>query len=79
MSSSCGVRDLTLVRMMGGLVYLNAYSGGREAEANLDTYLPLYDTQRPYQSLRNRTAREVFNGDSVGETAQKGKRSGFQT
>ncbi len=42
-------------------------------QTSLDTYFHFYNTQRPHQSLGNRTPREVFNGDSVEETAQMGK------
>jgi putative transposase len=58
-------------------VYLNAYSGGREAKAGLDNYFDFYNNQRPHQSLDNRTPGEVFNGALVEEKAQTDKRRWF--
>ena len=55
-------------------VYLKAYSGGREAKAGLAAYFHFYNTQRPQQSLSNRTPGEVFSGDLVEETVQPDKR-----
>ena len=42
-------------------VYLNAYSSGREARAQLGAYFSFYNTQRPHQALDYRTPGEVFN------------------
>jgi len=46
-------------------VYLKAYSGGREAKAEIDAYFSFYNNQRPHQALGYRTPAEVFNGDSA--------------
>jgi len=46
-------------------VYLKAYTGGRQAKADLGAYFRFYNTQRPHQALGYRTPAEVFAGDSV--------------
>ena len=51
-------------------VYLRAYTNGREAKDGLETYLHVYNTQRPHQALGYRTPAEVFNGDAVELTEQ---------
>ena len=60
-------------------VYLNAYSGGGEAKAGLDTYFRFYNTRRPHQPLGNRTPGEVFNGDWWKKRGRRGRGGGFQT
>ena len=58
-------------------VYLKAYSGGREAKADLDGYFQFYNTQRPHQALGYRTPAEVLNGDSAKSTQQTKERRWF--
>ena len=58
-------------------VYLKAYSGGREARVGIDDYFHFYNTQRPHQSLGNRTPGEVYNGGSAESTAQTKERRWF--
>ena len=58
-------------------VYLKAYSGGREAKADLDGYFQFYNTQRPHQALGYRTPAETLNGDSAKSTQQTKERRWF--
>jgi putative transposase len=58
-------------------VYLKAYSGGREAKAGIDDYFRFYNTQRPHQSLGNRTPGEVFIGELAESTPETEERRWF--
>jgi putative transposase len=51
-------------------VYLKAYSGGRDARADLDDYFRFYNTQRPHQALGYRTPAEVFNSKTAESTGE---------
>ena len=55
-------------------VYLKAYSGGREAKADIDDYFRFYNSQRPHQALGYRTPAEVYNDDSEDSKAQTNDR-----
>ena len=43
------------------VLYLKAYSNGREAKAGLNAYFRFYNTQQPHQALGYRTPAEVFS------------------
>jgi putative transposase len=43
-------------------IYLNDYTGGREAEQGIARYFRFYHQERPHQSLGNKTPKELYYG-----------------